>query len=83
MTQTDILTIPAPEILLEALTSISQGVLVGGPDHRLTFCNQGFTTLTGYNATEIIGRSCGFLQGPGTDPSTIAAIREALDGGRR
>ena len=82
MTESNALTVPAPEILLEALTSISQGVLVAGPDRRLTFCNQGFTTLTGYDATEVAGRSCDFLQGPGTDPATITAIGAALDGGR-
>ncbi len=81
MTETIALTVPAPEILLEALTSISQGVLVAGPDRRLTFCNQGFTSLAGYAAAEIVGRSCDFLQGPGTDPATIAAIRAALDEG--
>ena len=83
MTQTTTLIVPAPKVLLEALTSISQGVLVAGPDLRLTFCNQGFSTLTGYDACEIIGRSCDFLQGPGTDPTTIRAIRDALDGGRK
>ena len=82
MTQTNTLIVPAPKVLLEALTSISQGVLVAGPDLRLTFCNQGFSTLTGYDACEIIGRSCDFLQGPGTDPTTIRAIRDALDGGQ-
>ncbi|MEW9856161.1 PAS domain-containing protein [Novosphingobium sp. M1R2S20] len=44
----------------------------------IVFANRAFRELTGYEEHEIIGRSCGFLQGPGTDPREIEKIRVAL-----
>jgi PAS domain S-box-containing protein len=34
--------------------------------------------LTGYTSEEAVGRNCRFLQGPETDPATIARARHAL-----
>ena len=61
-----------------ALQSISQGVLLAGPDRRILAANPAFTAITGYGEAEILGQTCHCLQGPLTDPVTIAAIREAL-----
>jgi PAS domain S-box-containing protein len=61
-----------------ALQAISQGVTIAGADQRITSVNAGFTAITGYPAAEILGRDCKFLQGPDTDPQTVAAIRAAL-----
>ncbi|MBB3193625.1 histidine kinase famiy protein [Roseateles terrae] len=48
------------------------------PDTPLVFANQAFLEMTGYSEEEIIGKNCRFLQGPETDPSTVALISEAL-----
>lgn len=62
----------------QALSDVSLGVLFAGIDRRITFVNQGFTRLTGYSESELLGKSCAILQGPETDPSTSGALREAL-----
>ena len=49
---------------------------------EIVFVNEAFTALTGYPAEEVLGRNPRFLQGPQTDPETIAAMRSALDDGR-
>ncbi len=61
-----------------ALSEISQGVLVAGPDRLITYTNEGFEDLTGYRASEVLDSNCRFLQGPETDPKTVAAIRKCL-----
>ena len=49
------------------------------PDNPIVFANHAFLTLTGYGADDIIGSNCRFLQGPDTDPATIAEIRHAIE----
>ncbi len=51
-------------------------------DNPLVFVNDSFCRLTGYVRDELIGRNCRFLQGPGTDPAAVAAIRAAVAAGR-
>ncbi|MGY2051092.1 hybrid sensor histidine kinase/response regulator [Methylobacterium sp. JK268] len=48
------------------------------PDNPIIFANQAFRALTGYEPAELIGRNCRFLQGPETDPQTIAEVRRAI-----
>ena len=48
------------------------------PAGPIVYCTQSFLTLTGYTVHDVIGRNPRFLQGPGTDPATVAAIGEAL-----
>lgn len=52
------------------------------PDNPLVFVNPAFTTLTGYEAHEALGRNCRFLQGEGTDPEHVRRMREAIGEGR-
>jgi PAS domain S-box-containing protein len=47
-------------------------------DMPLVFVNEAFQRMTGYEASEVLGRNCRFLQGPDTDPETVATIREAV-----
>lgn len=51
------------------------------PDNPIVFANKAFLDLTGYEEGEVVGRNCRFLQGPRTDPDTVAQMREAVAGG--
>lgn len=48
------------------------------PDDPIVFANTAFTSMTGYDADEVIGMNCRFLQGPNTDKATVAAISDAI-----
>ena len=48
------------------------------PDNPLIYVSEEFERQTGYPVDEVIGRNCRFLQGPGTDPRAVEAIRAAL-----
>jgi len=49
------------------------------PDNPIVFANGAFFDLTGYQQQEVLGRNCRFLQGPQTDPSTVAEVRRAVE----
>ncbi len=50
-------------------------------DFPLVYVNPAFEEITGYPKSEILGRNCRFLQGPGTQESSLTPIREAIDHG--
>ncbi len=64
-----------------ALDAIEHGILIAGPDRKLQFANQGFERLTGYRLADVLGQSCRFMQGPMSDPATVAEISDQLDNG--
>jgi PAS domain S-box-containing protein len=67
--------------LMSAINSLLSGVTITDPslpDHPLVFVNDGFTAMTGYTAEDVVGRNCRFLQGPGTDPQAVEALRTAI-----
>jgi diguanylate cyclase (GGDEF)-like protein/PAS domain S-box-containing protein len=72
------------ELLLrqQALNSISQGVLIADTNRNTTYINDAFEHMTGYTRAEMIGGSCAVLQGAGTNPETVNALRTALDTGQ-
>ncbi len=68
---------------LSLLSLVADGtdnsVVITSPDGLIEYVNPGFTRLTGFSMAEAIGKTPGsLLQGPGTDPNTVAAIRENL-----
>ncbi|MEG3898182.1 MULTISPECIES: EAL domain-containing protein [unclassified Microcoleus] len=68
-----------------ALAATSSGIVIAdanAPDCPIIYCNPAFERMTGYCASEILGRNCRFLQGPDTDRTTVANIRDALRQGR-
>ncbi len=77
---------PDWQALLErAMAVAAEGITIADarlPGRPLIYVNEGFERLTGYAAAEVIGRNCKFLQGPDTDPLTIAAIRAGLQAQR-
>jgi PAS domain S-box-containing protein len=48
------------------------------PDLPVIFVSDEFERQTGYPPAEALGRNCRFLQGPGTDPKAVQAIRDAI-----
>jgi methyl-accepting chemotaxis protein len=58
-------------------------VVITDAQQRIVYVNHGFERLTGYSATEVMGRVPGqFLQGPATDKQTVARIRREIAAGR-
>ena len=51
------------------------------PDNPIVFSNAAFSRLSGFDADEILGRNCRFLQGPETDMAQVARLRAAIAAG--
>ncbi|MDB5308579.1 MAG: hybrid sensor histidine kinase/response regulator [Gemmataceae bacterium] len=67
-----------------AIQAVTQGILITDPcqrDNPIIYASPGFVRLTGYEAEEVIGRNCRFLQGKDTDPAAVARVWEALQAG--
>nr|AML77050.1 putative LOV domain-containing protein [Asparagus densiflorus] len=72
------------EELREVLSAFQQTFVVcdaSADDYPVMYASAGFFQMTGYLATEVIGRNCRFLQGPETDTAEITKISEALAAG--
>jgi len=70
--------------LVKALQTAQQNFVITDPsmpDNPIVYASQGFLSLTGYNLDQVLGRNCRFLQGPGTDPRTVARIRSGIEKG--
>src|SRR5438132_9217337 len=64
-----------------AIAETSNGVLITDlhqPDNPIIYANPAFERITGYRMDEVLGRNCRFLQGPDTDPETVAVMRQAI-----
>ena len=73
--------LPAPDPATLALVAdhTHNAVVITDAAGRIVWVNPGFTRITGYDPAEVLGRTPGsFLQGPGTDPDTVAAVTQAL-----
>ncbi|MBL0157175.1 MAG: PAS domain S-box protein [Bryobacterales bacterium] len=67
-----------------ALSAADNGVIITDarrPDGPIIYCNPAFERITGYQAAEVMGHNCRFLQGPGTDPAAMAQLRQAIADG--
>lgn len=60
----------------------TNGVVITDAQGRAEWINEGFTHITGYSLEEMQDKKPGsLLQGPYTDPATVAAMRVALQNG--
>ena len=48
------------------------------PGNPMCFVNSEFCRVTGYDLREVQGRNCRFLQGPRTEPQSVAVIQDTL-----
>jgi diguanylate cyclase (GGDEF)-like protein/PAS domain S-box-containing protein len=61
---------------------MTNAAIIADPEGRTVWANQAFERLTGYRLADFVGRKPGhLLQGPDTDPETVAAIARALSAG--
>ncbi len=68
----------------QAIRASSNGIVVTDmrlPDQPLVYVNPAFEKMTGYTASEVLGKNCRFLQGPDTDQSQVDLVRAALEKG--
>jgi len=67
-----------------ALAAAGNGILISDarlPDMPIIYCNEAFSSITGYDREEVMGKNCRFLQGADTDRNKVRQIREALEAG--
>ncbi|MFU8837704.1 MAG: PAS domain S-box protein [Thiohalomonadaceae bacterium] len=65
--------------LSRVASQTTNGVIITDIDGRVEWINEGFTRISGYRLDDMRGRKPGdVLQGPDTDPATVAEIRSAL-----
>jgi PAS domain S-box-containing protein len=75
---------PLHQVSEALLQAASIGVTIADVrtnDMPLVYVNRGFEQMTGYMASEVIGKNCRFLQGAHTDQPALTNVREALSEG--
>jgi PAS domain S-box-containing protein len=68
-----------------ALAASSNGIVISDarlPDAPNIYVNSAFERLTGYQASEALGRNCRFLQGPETEQAELEKLRAAMKEGK-
>ena len=73
------------ELRDRALAAATSGVVIADATQEglpIIYVNPAFERLTGYDAAEIAGRSCTFVQGNATDPRARAEMAAAIRDGR-
>jgi PAS domain S-box-containing protein len=68
-----------------ALDTAPIGITITEPsqeDNPMTYVNEKFTEITGYEREAAVGRNCRLLQGPETDAEQVAKLRDAIDEAR-
>ncbi len=64
-----------------ALESTAEGVVIVDctePEMPIIYVNRAFTAMTGFDAEEVLGHNCRFLQGADTDEHAKQQIRDAI-----
>ncbi|SDJ80302.1 STAS domain-containing protein [Salimicrobium halophilum] len=69
------------DFIRAAIDRVGAGVVIADPEQEdmpLIYVNKGFEELTGYEAQEVLGKNCRFLQGEHTEQKGVDQIREAI-----
>lgn len=72
---------PPPALLQTMFSHTRMAMIATDPrqdDNPIVYANPAFLEMTGYEIDEVVGRNCRFLQGPDTDPDTIAKVRRII-----
>jgi PAS domain S-box-containing protein len=70
------------KVLSQIAESNINAVIITDEVGKVTWVNKSFTEMTGYDASEVLGKKPGnLLQGPDTDPETIAYLRKCVSNG--
>ena len=69
--------------LIEALNHTKESVLITDaqlepPGPKIVYVNPGFSKMTGYRKSEVLGKTPRILQGPDTDRTVIERLKNAL-----
>jgi diguanylate cyclase (GGDEF)-like protein/PAS domain S-box-containing protein len=72
--------VPA-ELLARAHAATSEVSLITDAGQNILHAGPRFEAITGYSEADVLGRNCRLLQGPGTDPEVLVALRTALAAG--
>ena len=73
---------PSTDEIVHAIDEAPIGITLADPslpDEPLVYVNEAFERVTGYPTDYVRGRNCRFLQGPDTDPATVAEMRQAIE----
>ncbi len=65
----------------QAIAASINGIVIADarlPDMPIIYINPAFERITGYEAQEVVGRNCRFLQGKDTEQPGLNELREAL-----
>lgn len=65
----------------EAVERVGTGIVITDPsiaDNPIIYVNKGFERLTGYEAIDILGKNCRFLQGADRNQGAVTALRNAI-----
>ena len=68
-------------LIRRAVEDTQEGITIADfqrPDRPIIYANGAFTRITGYEAEEVIGKNCRFLQGDETASEAVEEIRAAL-----
>jgi diguanylate cyclase (GGDEF)-like protein/PAS domain S-box-containing protein len=71
---------PAPTMLEQAIDACVNGFLITsarGPDYAIEYVNPAFCRMTGYDAPEVLGRSCALLWDGAEDQHGVREIVQA------
>lgn len=70
------------QMLSMVANETDNSVVITDAERRIIYVNEGFTRLTGFAESEVVGRNPGrLLQGKHTDAETVKRIREKLNAG--
>ncbi|WP_236960371.1 HWE histidine kinase domain-containing protein [Methylobacterium durans] len=74
---------PDLDVLFAAVEAAGEAVLITSaeldePGPRIEYANPAFSRMTGYEVSEVIGRTPRLLQGPGTERAVLDRMRTAL-----
>ncbi|MBK1877931.1 PAS domain S-box protein [Pelagicoccus mobilis] len=74
------------KLRLAALDATSEACIIVDaqqPDLPVIYVNDSYLKMTGYSSEEVIGKNPRIMQGSGTDPDTVAQIRDAIKSHRK